>query len=382
MRGSRFMGVYVIIDFHLHARKGMEFACHRQTPPCSRPMNISTYSTFLNLRRIWCHGMACALRASLACVLLAAMPHDANAQQRNPLQTIADTVADVESAHYRFERFTVSSMDASRTWRVRVGVPKGRQPPEAGWPSFWMLDGNAALIEFDPPLLAELAAQPLPQVLVFISHDNQLRTDSAQRNRDYTPRVLPAEEATGPLGNGGADAFLEVIERRVRPQVEQIALLDPGQRSLWGHSLGGLFTLHTLFTRTGAFNTYIAASPSMWWGQAYAVNESERFIAHNAGQRARVIIHLGGLERIGDRGPRDLNNPRVVAHLKRIQAAAPDAAMQLAQRLTTVSGIDADYREFPGLGHGPMLRASLMAALHTIAGVADRSGTPRPTPEN
>jgi len=342
-------------------------------------MNIPTYS-FHNVRKGWCNTIIPTLIASLACLCLIAMSFRANAQQRNPLQTIADTVADLGSPYYRFERFTVSSADASRTWRVRVGIPKGQQPPESGWPSFWMLDGNAALIEFDQTLLAELAAQPVPQVLVFISHDNLLRTDSPQRNRDYTPRVLSPEDATGPLGNGGADAFLEVIERQIRPQVEQIAMLDPGRRTLWGHSLGGLFTLHTLFTRTGAFNTYIAASPSMWWGNAYAVNESERFIQHNAGHQARVWIHLGGLERIGDRGPRDLNNPRVVAHLKRIQAAAPDAAMQLAQRLTTVPGIDANYREFPGLGHGPMLRASLMAALHAVAGVADRSDTPRPAP--
>jgi len=324
---------------------------------------------------------ALTLTASLACAQFAAMSPTANAQQRNPLQTIGDTVAERDSPDYRFERFTVASADGSRTWRVRVGIPK-REPPPEGWPSLWMLDGNAALIEFDDTLLAELAAQPLPQVLVFLSHDNQLRTDSAQRNRDYTPLLLPPEEATGALGNGGADAFLEVIERQIRPQVEQLAPLDPNQRTLWGHSLGGLFVLHTLYTRTGAFATYIAASPSMWWGNAYAVNESERFIAHNAGHPAWVIIHLGGLERIGDRGPRDLTNPRVVAHLKRIQAAAPDAAMQLAKQLTDVPGISASYREFPGLGHGPMLRASLMAALHTITGVSDRSDTPRPASEN
>jgi len=317
---------------------------------------------------------------ALICAFFTTMPFSAPAQHRNPLQTIGDTVADQASAHYRFERFTVSSADASRTWLVRVGIPK-KTAPTTGWPSFWMLDGNAALIEFDDALLAELAAQPEPHALVFISHDNQLRTDPPQRNRDYTPRLLPPEEATGPLGNGGADAFLDIIERKIRPQVEDLTPLNQNQRTLWGHSLGGLFVLHTLFTRTGAFDTYIAASPSMWWGNAYAVNESERFIAHNAGHPVRVIIHLGGLERIGDRGPRDLSNPRVVAHLKRIQAAAPDAAMQLAKQLESVPGIDAHYREFLGLGHGPMLRASLMAALHVVAGVKDHSDTPHPAPK-
>jgi len=337
-------------------------------------MNTPTSPIVPNIRKKWGNLSALVLLTSLACLFVIAMSSDARAQHRNPLQTIGETVVDTQSPHYRFERFTVTSMDASRRWRVHVGIPK-TPPPPAGWPSFWMLDGNAALMEFDDALLADLAAQALPQVLVFISHDNELRTDSAQRNRDYTPLLLAPEDATGSLGNGGADAFLEVIERQIRPQVEALAALDPGKRSLWGHSLGGLFTLHTLFTRTGAFATYIAASPSMWWGNAYAVNASERFIQHNAGYRARVIIHLGGLERIGDRGPRDLSNPRVVAHLKRIQAAPPDAAMQLAQRLHDVDGIDASYREFPGLGHGPMLRASLMAALHAVAGVAAREGT-------
>jgi len=317
------------------------------------------------------------LAFAFICAFFAAMSLPVTAQHRNPLQIIGATVADRPSAHYRFERFTVSSMDASRIWRVRVGIPE-RETPSTGWPSFWMLDGNAALIEFDDALLAGLAAQPAPHVLVFISHDNPLRTDSPQRNRDYTPLLLPPDEATGALGNGGADAFLDVIERQIRPQVERLATLTPDQRTLWGHSLGGLFVLHTLFTRTGAFGTYIAASPSMWWGNAYAVTESRRFIVHNAGHRAQVIIHLGGLERIGDRGPRDLTNPRVIAHLKRIQAAPPDAAMQLAQRLSDVPGIDASYREFPGLGHGPMLRASLMAALHAVTGVDDRSDTPSP----
>ena len=61
-----------------------------------------------------------------------------------------------------------------------------------------------------------------------------------------------------------------------------------------------------------------------------------------------------------------------------IQAATPDAAMRLAETLATVPGVDASYREFPGLGHGPMFRASLMGALHAVTGVADRSDTPRP----
>ena len=115
----------------------------------------------------------------------------------------------------------------------------------------------------------------------------------------------------------------------------------------------------------------------MWWGGAHAVQAAERFVAHNAGHPAKIVIHLGGAERIGDRGERDLTNPRVVEHLKRIQAAPPDAAWRLSERLKDVAGLKVSYREFTGLGHGPMFRASLMAGLQELTGIKDRSATPR-----
>ena len=300
-------------------------------------------------------------------------------QQRNPLQKIGQTVADGPSPHYQFQQFTVSSEDQSRTWRGHLGIPK-TEAPDLGFPSFWMLDGNAALMEFDQTLLAELAAQAAPPALVFIGYDNDLRIDSPARTRDYTPALTPPSSTVqGQQPTGGADAFLEIIERKIRPELFGRAKLNPERQAIWGHSLGGLFVLHTCFTRTGAFQTYVAGSPSMWWGGGHAAQAAERFVAHHAGHPAKIVIHLGGAERIGDRGDRDLTDPRVVEHLKRLQAAPPDAAWQLAKRLQDVAGLRVSYREFAGLGHGPMFRASLLAGLHEVTGIEDRSATPRPS---
>lgn len=315
---------------------------------------------------------------SLSCLAMAA---PAAAQQRNPQQTIGETVADRASRHYGFERFTVSTPDGSRTWRVHVAVPKSA-PPAAGFPALWMLDGNAALVEFDDALLAELAARPEPHALVFIGYDNELRVDSAARTRDYTPVEGERPQRDGDdiiiiTDGGGADALLEVIERLVRPEVEKRVATDPDRQTLWGHSLGGLFALHALYTRVGAFDTYVAGSPSLWWGDGVMLDAPEqRFIDNNAGRRARVLLGLGGGERSRDVSHRDLSDPRVQVHLRRIEAAPPDSAEKLAQRLAQVEGLDVEYREFPGLTHGPMFRASLMWALHAVTGVADRSGSP------
>lgn len=296
----------------------------------------------------------------------------ATAQQRNPLQKVGETVLDQPAQSYRFERFVVESGQPSRRWRVNVGVPT--QKVAAPAPVLYMLDGNAAAMVFDQALLGDLAAHAAP-VLVFIGYDNDLRIDSKARTLDYTAWVDTADDENGiaQSSGGGAAAFLEVIQTQIKPEVARRAWIDPARQSLWGHSLGGLFVLSTLYTQPDAFQQYISASPSLWWSQGAPQRELEQqFIARPA--PATVWLMLGGDERSGNRGVRDMSNPRVVAHLRRIEAAAPDAAHALASRLTAVPGLQVQYREFTGLGHGPMLPASFKATLAVLYGMADRSG--------
>ncbi|MBW8373995.1 alpha/beta hydrolase-fold protein [Stenotrophomonas sp.] len=304
----------------------------------------------------------------------------AAAQQRNPEQKVGETVLDQPAQSYRFEHFVLESPDQARRWRVNVGVPVKASAKPA--PVLYMLDGNAAAMVLDQDMLADLAAHAAP-VLVFIGYDNDLRVDSPARTRDYTAWIDTADDENGApqSSGGGAYAFLDLIERRIKPEIERRATIDLQQQSLWGHSLGGLFVVSTLYTRPAAFQHYVSASPSLWWSQGAPLGDMERqFIANNQRQPAQVTVMLGGDERTGNRGVRDMTNPRVVAHLRRIGGATPDAAQQLATRLAKVPGLTVQYREFPGLGHGPMLPASLKATLSQLYGIADRSATPAPAP--
>ncbi len=311
--------------------------------------------------------------ALLAVALLAAMPV-ATAQQRGrPQQDIGQTVAERTSAHYRFERFVVSSPDGTGTWRINLGIPEGPAPAD-GFPAFWMLDGNAALQVFDEALLDELA-QATPQLLVFVGYDNQQRIDTAARTRDYTPSATTRGEGEdiAQVG-GGAAAFLQAIEHQIRPEVARRAPIDPQRQTLWGHSFGGLFVLTALYRGGAGFQTYAPASPSLWWDHGMMLGAPEqRFIAGNAGRPARVLLMLGGAERHPDDSDRDLANPRVASHIKRVADAPPGAAFELSERLRGVPGLQVEYREFDRLGHGPMLPASLLYALHAVAGIADHS---------
>ena len=325
--------------------------------------------SFAARRRVYALLPLAGLMVGLACTV-----PSASAQQRNPQQRVSNTIFEQKAESYRFERFRLDSPDGQRRWQVNVGIPlRGGKAPA---PVLYMLDGNAAAMVMDQPLLAELAARKAAPVLVFIGYDNDLRIDSPARTTDYTAWIDRADDEGGQptVVGGGAFAFQDLIERRIKPEVEKRATIDRQQQALWGHSLGGLFVLSTLYTRPAAFQYYLAASPSLWWSQGAPLGDMERqFLENQHGQPATVWVMLGGAERVGDRGKRDMSNPRVVAHLRRIGGATPDAAMQLSQRLSKVPGLEVHYREFDGLGHGPMLSASLQAALSALYGVGDRS---------
>lgn len=279
---------------------------------------------------------------------------------------LGPTIADTGSACYRFERFLLSSADGQRHYRVTVGIPR-KSPPAAGHPAIVLLDGNAALAALDEQQLQQLDAAT-PPVIVAIGYDTDLRFDVNARAYDYTPPVpagqVDDEAARGRRG-GGADGMLALIEQQVLPRVRGMAPVDAGRLALWGHSYGGLFVLHALFSGSSLFADYIAASPSLWWGRGVILQEEERFRATAPAARRALWLMAGDSER----------RERPAAGTARAAPPGradmpPQALPDLASRLRAVPGLTVDLRIFAGMSHGPMLPASLQPALRIAAGLA------------
>src|SRR5690606_15250353 len=233
----------------------------------------------------------CLLLALLALLLAPAALAQPDLSRRT-----GTTVADTGAPGYRFESFRLASTDGQRRYRVRVAIPLA-SAPTSGFPSAFLLDGNAALMEVDAGLLATLADAPRPPVVAFVAHDDDLRINAEGRALDYTPR-RPGSDATqvDTLGNrrtGGADAFLSLLADAVLPRVAALAPLDPDRQALWGHSYGGLFVLHALFTRPATFDRYVAVDPSLWWGDGLLLKEESRAEPPRPGTAVRILAGEG-----------------------------------------------------------------------------------------
>ncbi|OME85153.1 esterase [Paenibacillus sp. FSL A5-0031] len=165
------------------------------------------------------------------------------------------------------------SVRTGREYRIFVWLPQ-TEPPEDGFSVLYALDGNASFGSLAEAMRLQ-GRKPHgiePQVIVAIGYDSDEPIVSPERFYDYTIKASSEELRQRPDGSewpetGGADDFITFIEEQLKPEIERIVPINRNRQSLFGHSLGGFFALHTLFTKTDAFSTYIAGSPSIWWKQ-------------------------------------------------------------------------------------------------------------------
>lgn len=234
-------------------------------------------------------------------------------------------------------------------YRIFLSAPK-RAPPLGGYPVVYVLDGNGSF-----PVAALVARQiarrsavtGAPEALVVgVGYPGMGDTFVQQRRRDYTVGQAPADASAN---QGGADLLLDFIDGQLKPLVAAQHPVNPQRQALFGHSFGGLFTLHALFTRPGSFSHFIASSPSIWWRDQLVLKGLPRLAQTPLKQRPRVHISVGTLEDAPSQHP-------LPPERARLRAARPmlAPARQLAAELRALPGWRerVHYIELQGEDHG------------------------------
>lgn len=143
-----------------------------------------------------------------------------------------------------------------REYQISMYIPKEPAPAE-GYPILYILDANAifgSAVEAVRLQNGERGGQE-PTVVVGIGYPTD-EPFHKEREADYAVSV--SGEAGKPCG---ADSFITFIENQLKPEIAKMVGVNKKKEALFGHSLGGFFTLYTLFNRPDLFQTYIAGSP-------------------------------------------------------------------------------------------------------------------------
>jgi len=131
------------------------------------------------------------------------------------------------------------------------------------YPVVYFLDGGSST--FHEITADYMAKKYIPEVITIgIGYPG-----ASQRNRDYT---------------FGFSNFYQFLKEELIPLIDTEYNTDPFNRTLFGHSYGGICALFTMFQYFDyddiLFNNIIAASPSIWWPdgkQAFSMEASLYF---------------------------------------------------------------------------------------------------------
>ncbi|MBO0589344.1 alpha/beta hydrolase-fold protein [Sporosarcina sp. E16_8] len=205
------------------------------------------------------------------------------------------------------EAWLCYSEEMDDTYDIRVALPK-TPPPEEGYSVVYVLDGNA-YFQFARDVV-RLQSKNAPKTLVEaaivvgVGHSGEDKDVSKRRFYDFTapaeayhyPERLKRFDVEGK--HGGALKFLEFLESQLKPEIERRYIVNKKKQTLFGHSLSGLFTLFTLFTKPNAFQTYLVASPSIWWNDYELLPYMGEFLNRpQENEVRRLLVTVGEQER-------------------------------------------------------------------------------------
>ena len=156
----------------------------------------------------------------------------------------------------------LTSKVLNREVTVQISLPGGYAAGTASYPVLYDLNGTAGFA-YDRATV-ELLAQAL-------DIPNMIVVGVPPLTNGYVPTPFKDRKEIP----AGADQSIRFLKEELIPFVEKNYRTN-AFRTLYGHSVGGLFTMYTLFNNPGLFTAYIAGSPWFQTNDQYWLKNIEK----------------------------------------------------------------------------------------------------------
>jgi uncharacterized protein len=201
---------------------------------------------------------------------------------------LISSAAIAQPATGTLKRFSLKSTVLGEERVILVRTPVGYETNTLKYPVLYMTDGDAHMGHTSSTIEFLVRNGRMSDLIV-------VGVTNTDRTRDLTPAKSTDKNAAGvnrfPTA-GGADNFLKFFETELIPEIEKTYRVQP-YRIFAGHSFGGLFAIHSMITKPGLFNSYIAVSPSLQWENAEALKRAEEFLKNQKELNLTLFVSLG-----------------------------------------------------------------------------------------
>jgi predicted alpha/beta superfamily hydrolase len=243
---------------------------------------------------------------------------------------------------------TIPSAILGEQRKIWVYVPNDDYHPSKGsrrYPVVYLLDGDAHFSSVMGMIqqLSQVNGNTVCPQMILVGIPN---TD---RMRDLTPTHAATgynSDSNSVKTSGGGEQFMTFIEKEVIPHIDSNYPAAP-YRMLIGHSLGGLTVINTLLHHPGAFNSYLAIDPSMWWDNQRLLKEADTSLPREHYNGKTLFLAIANTMEPGmDTARVRKDTTHGTIHIRSI--------LQLADELkkNSANGLRWSYKYYDGDNHG------------------------------
>ncbi len=225
-------------------------------------------------------------------------------------------------------------------------------PPGRRYPVIYVLDGDIDFGMATSLLPGLIWGDGVPEsILVGIGYDRGMDEWGALREKDFK---IPEVQEDPP--DSHADRFLAALKEEIIPFIDAAYPTGPGERTLYGYSSAGFFTVYTLINEPDLFRHYLAGSPDTDLSCPYLLAHDQKLAAHDPNTPIDLFMTVGSLENGAAQSSVEKYNELVAAILQR-----------------SYPGLRLMTQVYAGENHG-----AAGSALTFINGLRRCCGTPKP----
>ena len=196
------------------------------------------------------------------------------------------------------DRVTLHSTFVGDSFDICITLPPDYTNSQKSFPVIVYMDANLKSGQKLRAIVDELREKgsAINAVFVGVGHFGNYH---AVRRRDFiTPYINQNDSliSDDPM-YGQAERFYVFLRRELIPYIEGKYRVTPN-RTLIGHSLGGLFTFYCLFKKERLFTNFVALSPALWVNHENVYDFLMRYRRDSTDLHAGLYLCVGGAEKL------------------------------------------------------------------------------------
>jgi len=183
-----------------------------------------------------------------------------------------------------YKTHTIASNHLEKKYTIHILYPPNYDQNKA-YKTLFLLDAN----DYFQEMVDLIQTNYLDNTILIGIDYNEFN----ERVHDFT---YPAD--TRMPNSGQARQYIQFLNEELLPYIADDLAIQSSEEILLGHSLTGYFATYLLFQEEhpNPFEHIIAASPSLWWGNAHIFELEETFSQNHTLLNASFFMTMGDLE--------------------------------------------------------------------------------------